>query len=119
MGQVGPASTIEWKSKVIVTPDYFNFGAGKVVADYSTVTTMWDTSSTLWETTSLLWNNPDEITFKFWADKQLTATVPLSDNRVFRLPTGYRSDTIEFSVEGNVRVRAVYLGETPTALKGV
>jgi len=114
-----PASTIEWKSKVIVTPDYFNFGAGKVVADYSTVTTMWDTSSTLWETTSLLWNNPDEITFKFWADKQLTATVPLSDNRVFRLPTGYRSDTIEFSVEGNVRVRAVYLGETPTALKGV
>jgi hypothetical protein len=114
-----PASTMEWKSKVVVTPDYVNFGAGKVVADYTSLTSVWDSVVTAWESTSQLWNNADQITFKLWADKTLTATVSLNDNRIFRLPTGYRTDTYEISVEGNVRVRAVYLGETPLTLKTV
>jgi hypothetical protein len=114
-----PASTMEWKSKVIITADHINIGAGKVVADYTNLTSTWDSVLTLWESTPQLWNNADQITFKFWADKQLTSTVTLNENRIFRLPTGYRTDTYEFSVEGNVRVRAVYLGETPTSLKGI
>jgi hypothetical protein len=35
----------------------------------------------------------------------------------FRLPTGYRSDTFEVAVEGDIRVRAIHLGETPLSLK--
>lgn len=114
-----PASTVEWKSKVVVTPDYVNYGAAKVVADYTNLTATWDSTATLWQNTTLLWNNSDQITFKLWADKILTATVSLNDNRIFRLPTGYRTDTYEIGVEGNVRVRAIYLGETPMTLKNV
>lgn len=114
-----PSSTMTWKSKVIITPDYQNFGAAKVVADYTNLTSTWDSTLSQWQLFSQLWNNADQITFKFWADKQLLYTTTLSDSSIFRLPTGYRTDTIEFSVEGNVRVRAVYLGETPTSLKGV
>jgi hypothetical protein len=114
-----PNSTFEWKSKVVVTPDQFNFGAAKVVADYTNLTSVWDTTVTTWNATTSLWNNSDQITFKFWADKELLLTTTLNDDIVFRLPTGYRTDTIEFSVEGNVRVRAVYIGETPQSLKSV
>jgi hypothetical protein len=114
-----PFSTMEWKSKVVVTPDYQNFGAAKVVADYTNLTSVWDSSLVQWQLSSQLWNNADQITFKFWTNKELVFTTTLNDSGIFRLPTGYRSDTIEFSIEGNVRVRAVYVGETPMSLKGV
>ena len=114
-----PAATMEWKSKVIKTPDYTNYGAARVIADYSNLTSVWDTTSTLWENTTQLWNNADQITFKMWVDKSLIFTTTLNDNSIFRLPTGYRSDTFELSVAGNVRVRAIHLGPTPTSLMRV
>jgi len=114
-----PASAMEWKSKVIKTPDYTNYGAARVIADYSNLTSVWDNTSTLWENTTQLWNNSDQITFRMWVDKSLIFTTTLNDNSIFRLPTGYRSDTFELSVAGNVRVRAIHLGPTPTSLMRV
>jgi len=36
---------------------------------------------------------------------------------VFRLPSGYRSDTFEVGVSGSARVRAIHVGETPYGLR--
>jgi len=114
-----PALTVEWKSKVIVTKDMLNLGAARVVADYSTVTNTWDTETVLWNSALTNWNNADEITFRLWVDKQLIFTTTVNDVNGFRLPTGYRTDTFEVGVEGNVRVRAIHLAETMLGLREV
>jgi hypothetical protein len=92
-----PPSRIVWKSKVLVTEDMHNIGAARVIADYQ--------------------DSLDPIEFKFWVDKKLIYTNDIISSRVFRLPTGYRTDTFEVQVSGNVRIRAIHLGETPTGLK--
>lgn len=112
-----PALTQEWKSKVIKTTDMINLGAARVIADYAQVTTTWDAASQQWQDDTSPWAGVDNITFKLWVDKQLLMTTVVEDMNVFRLPTGYRSDTFEVSVEGDVRVRAIHLGETPLSLK--
>jgi len=112
-----PALTMEWKSKVIVTKDMINLGAVRIVADYTTPSTIWDEDTTQWQLETTTWDEPDDITFTLWVDKQQLFQTVINDDAVFRLPTGYRSDTFEVGVEGNVRVRAIYLGETPTGLR--
>lgn len=112
-----PPVAQEWKSKVIVTKDFINLGAARVVADYTDLTSVWDTTISSWETTTQLWNNSDQVTFRLWVDKQLIFTTGLNDSGTFRLPTGYKSDTFEVGVEGNVRIRAIHLAETPTGLQ--
>lgn len=112
-----PALTQEWKSKVIKTTDMINLGAARVIADYAEVTTTWDAASQQWQLDTSPWAGVDNITFKLWVDKQLLMTTLVEDMNVFRLPTGYRSDTFEVGVEGDVRVRAIHLGETPLSLK--
>jgi hypothetical protein len=114
-----PALTMEWKSKVIVTKEMLNLGAARVIADYSTVTDTWDAETVAWESALTNWNNPDEITFKLWVDKQLLFTTTVNDMDGFRLPSGYRTDTFEVGVEGNVRVRAIHLAETMSGLREV
>jgi len=57
------------------------------------------------------------ITFRIWADKSLVFQGTVSSDEIFRLPTGYRSDTFEFAVSGSARVRAVHVGETPFGLR--
>ena len=114
-----PALTMEWKSKVIITKDMLNLGAARVIADYSTVTNTWDTETVVWNSALTNWNNADEITFRLWVDKQLIFTTTVNDVDGFRLPTGYRTDTFEVGVEGNVRVRAIHLAETMLGLREV
>lgn len=114
-----PALTMEWKSKVFKTANMINLGAARVIADYSTVTSTWDAETVNWESALTNWNNADEITFKLWVDKQLTFTTTINDLNGFRLPTGYRTDTFEVGVEGNVRVRAIHLAETMLGLREV
>jgi hypothetical protein len=114
-----PALTVEWKSKVIVTKDMLNLGAARVVADYSAVTATWDTDVQLWNAALTNWDLADEITFRLWVDKQLIFTTTVNDVNGFRLPTGYRTDTFEVGVEGNVRVRAIHLAETMLGLREV
>jgi len=114
-----PPVTQEWKSKVIVTKDMINLGAARVVADYATVTQDWDDATQIWNAALSNWDTPDEITFKMWVDKELVFTTMLNNSGTFRLPTGYRTDTFEVSVEGNIRVRAIHLAETPSGLREV
>jgi hypothetical protein len=112
-----PSVTQEWKSKVIITKDYMNLGAARVVADYTNLTSVWDLTTTAWENTVQLWNNADQITFKLWVDKEEVFSTTLNSSDIFRLPSGFLSDTFEVGVEGNVRIRSIHLAETPTGLR--
>jgi hypothetical protein len=67
----------------------------------------------------LSWNAASPINFKLWVDKELLATIPVTDSKVFRLPAGYKSDTFEVGVEGDIRIRSIHVAETPTGLKEV
>lgn len=166
-----PLQPMEWKSKVIVTKDYLNLGAARVVADYSTPSEDTEANLAFNETVPIynaaVWlqvtqfgtingpvplsiTDPDPpngtilasgcinsfqingdpytkvkraiageypINFKLWANKELVCDVVISNSDVFRLPTGYRSDTFEVSVSGSARVRSIHLGETPFGLR--
>jgi len=56
------------------------------------------------------------VQFQLFADKELKTTVALTSSDVFRLPTGYKSDTWEILVSGSARIRAIHVGETPLGL---
>jgi len=114
-----PAAIMEWKSKVLVTKDMINLGAARIAADYATVTNIWDSDTVAWELETDTWDAAEALTFKLWVDKALVHTSTVSNADVFRLPTGYRSDTFEVGVTGNIRVRAVHIAETPLGLKEV
>lgn len=93
-----PYQTAEWKSKVFLTQDYNNIGAVRVKADYT--------------------DTPD-LTFTLWANGVEVYSNPVYNDEIFRLPRGYRSDTFEFAIEGNARIRAIHLGQTPLSLREV
>jgi hypothetical protein len=112
-----PPTTVQWKSKVITTKDYLNLGAARVIADYTTTTILWNNATTNWEATTSLWSGVDPITFKLYANKSLVYETALINSDIFRLPTGYRTDTYEVEVMGNLRVRSIHLAETPLGLK--
>lgn len=114
-----PLQTMEWKSKVMTLEEYTNLGAARVVADYGQTSLSWDQASTTWGSTSMLWNAFQPLTFKLWVDKNLVYTGTIANKNIFRLPSGYRSDTYEIGISGNMRVRSVHLGETPLSLKSV
>jgi hypothetical protein len=112
-----PKMTQQWKSKTIKTPRMMNIGAARVIADYGAFTKLWGDADQNWEADTSLWSALNNITFRMWVDKELLFTTTLSNSGVFRLPAGYLSDTFEVGVEGDIRVRAIHLGETPLSLK--
>ena len=57
------------------------------------------------------------VTFRFWVNKVLVYENTISSDNIFRLPTGYRSDTFEVGVSGSSRIRAIHIGETPYGLR--
>ena len=94
-------------------------GAARVVADYAGVIIppVWSTYDVAWANADVAWFVPEAPSFKLYADKALVASVDLLSSDVFRLPTGYKTDTYEVELTGTVRVRSVHMGETPTSLK--
>ena len=115
-----PAQMMEWKSKVITTGPMLNLGAARIIADFSANPTQrWGQAAQTWGTTAGVWSAPSEILFSMWADKQIVFSAMVGGSYTFRLPTGYRSDTFEVSVESNVRVRAIHLAETAFGLREV
>jgi len=114
-----PAVIQEWKSKVLITKDMINLGAARVVADFRTITTVWDSDTRPWELETETWDAAESLTFRMWVDKQLIFETTVSDVSGFRLPSGYRTDTFEVGVEGNIRVRAIHLAETMLGLREV
>lgn len=114
-----PAVTQTWKSKVLKVQDPANLGAARVIADYAVQSIRWGQAATRWGDLSIRWGAVNPVTFRMWVDKELIFTTLVSDDKVFRLPAGYRSDTFEVEVEGNIRIRSVHLAETPLGLKAV
>jgi hypothetical protein len=93
-------------------------GAARVVGDYIgvTVSPIWDEYNVDWEDADITWDVTEPVTFKLYANKSLVFTTTRGNSDVFRLPAGYKTDTYEVEVNGNVRVRAIHLGETPSSL---
>lgn len=115
-----PADKLEWKSKVINTQAMINLGAARIIADYTDYPAkLWVEMTKTWANTDGVWNASNDILFSMWVDKQIVFTTTIGDTYVFRLPTGYRTDTFEISVESDIRVRAVHLAETVTGLRTV
>lgn len=165
-----PLLPLEWKSKVLVTKGYMNFGAARVVADYATPAADADIvaayNATVVPFNTDIWSQIDElgtvngpspldythpvsasplsvsgavnsfpvngdpftismlvltgvypVSFKLWANKVLVLDANIENSDVFRLPTGYRADTLEFSVSGSARIKSVHLGETVYGLR--
>lgn len=159
-------SPLEWKSKTIVTKDYMNLGAARVIADFQTPdaeaaniaaynATVPAYNNAIWVASVQLGcvNGPSDyldagvrqtpfgtlnsmtingdpltrrekditgvlpITFKLWVEKQLVFQGTVQTDDIFRLPTGYRSDTFEIGVSGSARIRAIHIGETPYGLR--
>jgi hypothetical protein len=59
------------------------------------------------------------VNFRLWANKVIIADVVISDSEIFRLPTGYKSDTFEVAVSGSARIRSIHLSDTPQGLVNV
>lgn len=162
-----PLSPLEWKSKVIITKDYMNLGAARVIADYAVPDGEEDIinafNATVPAYNAPLWaelfqlgtvNGPHDyindalervnveggfnammingdpvtiyqrplpvalpVVFRLWTNKQLTFQGVLYNSDIFRLPSGYRSDTFEVAVSGSARIRAIHIGETPYGLR--
>jgi len=159
-------SPMEWKSKTIVTKDYLNLGAFRVVADYDAsaeeTQNITNYNNSLANLNQVIWNRSQQlapingpthyvsggvtftpsgtlnaftvngdpqtsypkantgtqpVTFRLWVDKSLVFQGVVATNDIFRLPTGYRSDTFEVGVSGSARVRAIHFGETPYGLR--
>lgn len=113
--------TMRWKSKVFVTDAPMNLGAARVVADYDPagVSPEWENMNDNWEVTNTQWDAGLPITFNLYINKQLIFTTTRNDSGIFRLPTGYKSDTFEVEIYSPVRVRAIHIAETPIGLATV
>jgi hypothetical protein len=116
-----PALDYEWKSKVLITPDFTNLGAARVIADYKDFPPIlvWGEADLTWEEADFVWSPDVPVRFTLYVDKEPAFEVDCTDDKVFRLPAGYKSDTFEVGVVGNIRLRAIHMGSTPTELKRV
>ena len=166
-----PLRSMEWKSKTIVTKDYINLGAARVIADYTVTTedaaaySTYNTGVPIYNTA--IWaesqqlgaiNGPTDyqgtdgadvnnfggfntgivngpsglnalvrsirdvpstysVVFQLFQSKSLVYTQTITNDSIFRCPSGYKSDTFEVSVSSAARVRAIHLGETPDGLR--
>lgn len=141
-------SAVGWKSKAFTVKHPINLGAARVIADYANGDTagidaenaaiiasnqaiidahaeggalgMDEAGTTLLAGSRLqpLRDPQAFVVFRLYADKQLVYTGTRLNSELFRLPTGYRSDTFEVEVSNNVRIRAIHLAETPAGLRG-
>lgn len=57
-----------------------------------------------------------DITLKLYVDDTLRATKVVSDDKIFRMPGGYRGKKVEMQIEGYIPVRAVEVGTSISAL---
>ncbi len=146
---IGPAS-LDWKSKVFTTKGFINFGAARVVADYSTPegeaavementviraanaaliaagnpmgamgTHMYNELQVAGSPLTPLVETEFSATFQLYTDKQLRFSTTRFNSDMFRLPSGYRTDTFEVRIATTARVRAIHLAETPSGLKTI
>lgn len=113
-----PYAELQWKSKVFTTQNPINFGAARVITDENVFGNWGDITNT-WGSINATWGSISALIFRMWVDKKLAFESGVGNKKMFRLPTGYRTDTFEVGVEGSARVRAIHLAETPSGLKAV
>lgn len=92
----GTYLTYRWMSKVFETPHQTNFAWAQVLV-----------------TDSL------PVTFKLYADHVLKFTKTVTDDKPFRLPSGFKSKYWEFEVTGTGAVRAILAANTIEELRTV
>lgn len=56
------------------------------------------------------------VTVQFYVDGELVYTQQIEDNKIYRLPAGYKSDVFAIRVSGTPRVREIQLAGTPSEL---
>jgi hypothetical protein len=58
----------------------------------------------------------NEVTFQLYAGGSLKATRTLTDNKTFKLPSGYKEDTCSVRVQSQCKIRSIELAETAQAI---
>lgn len=57
------------------------------------------------------------VNFQLYAGGKMRASKTVSDERAFRLPGGYKVDTVSVKVQSQCRIKAVLIGQTPESLR--
>jgi len=65
---------------------------------------------------------PDEppantVNFQLYAGGELKASRTVSDEKIFRLPSGYKKDTVSVRVQSQCKIKSIELGQTPESLR--
>jgi len=114
-----PFKNIEWRSRTIKTETFANMAAARVQADYTDASAMWDEVDTTWGTRDVDWNTDGNVLFELFVDRERVFQRILTDDKTFRLPVGYKSDTFSVSVSGASRVRSIHIGTSASELRQV
>lgn len=63
-------------------------------------------------------DNPpaNEVVFSLYTNGVLRSSRTVKDNKVFRLPSGYKADTVSVRVQSQCRIKSIELGETPISI---
>lgn len=85
--------TYTWKSKKFVAPSPRNLGVGQVFA------------------------NVYPVTFKLYADGELKHTQTVTNDRPFKLPSGFKTREFEVELLGTSDINTVFLSSTAALLK--
>ena len=60
----------------------------------------------------------NQVTFQFYAGGSLRSSRTVSDNRTFKLPSGYKADTASVRVQSQCKINSIELAETAKSLAG-
>lgn len=56
------------------------------------------------------------VNFQLYAGGALKASRTIRNNKIFRLPSGYKADTVSVRVQSQCKVKSIELGQTPQSL---
>jgi DMSO/TMAO reductase YedYZ molybdopterin-dependent catalytic subunit len=59
----------------------------------------------------------NEVTFQLYVDGEVKSSRTVSDNKIFTLPSGYKSDNIAVRVQSQCLIKSIEIGATPEALR--
>lgn len=59
----------------------------------------------------------NEVTFQLYVNGAVKGSRTVTDNKVFTLPSGYKSDNLAVRVQSQCRIKSVEIGETPNSLR--
>lgn len=143
---VNPRTPYVWKSKKFLTPRALNFGYGQVITDRTLSDAAEAYLAKLAYNTALLaaggglasWNTvpvnvyavngsalltgiiaEDEyVTFNVYADGNLVLSKTITDDKPFRMPTGFKATLWEIEVTGTLPVRRMTLATSMAEING-